>query len=272
MENKVTDVNRATWDYLSLHPTYYVVAALIFVASCILIFFSHAIQFLIIPLIAVFVIYAIVSNKMRGDMMKQFAKSLGYEYTEIGDIKDLKASLFGAGHDREMINVISGKDNGRPVRIFSYSYTIGSGKSSHRYYYTVFENTFSGNMPSIVLHKAGLFSQENPPHFSGGEHISLEGDFNKYFSLSVEKEFEIEAYQIFTPDFMEELIETSKSLGFEFSQNKLYIYAPEFIDERAKLDSMFALSNKLCDHLEPVINKIKSDVDLMKDIMSEHKN
>lgn len=266
----VTDVKKATWLYLSLHPGYYIAATVLVVAGSALSLVTHVPHFVIFALVGVILMYTFVSNKMRHYLMKQFAGSLGYQYFGSGDMSSVEGSLFSAGHSQKITDVISGLDSGRPVRIFLYAYTVGYGKNSHTYHYTIFENTFSGNMPHMLLHKEGLFLSDVPPHFSGGEHISLEGDFNKYFSLSVEKDFEVEAYQIFTPDFMEELIETSKSLGFEFSQNKLYIYTPKFIDERQELDNMFALSNKLCSHLEPVINRIGNDVDSMRGILNEH--
>lgn len=201
--------------------------------------------------------------------MKQFALNLGYTYAEEGDLLSVTGSLFNIGHSQTMKCVISGKDNDRPVRIFLYSYTVGSGKNSHTYRYTVFESTFDGNMPHLLLNSKKLFFSNDIPDFSSGHHISLEGDFDKYFSLYVEKEFEIEALQMFDPDFMAELIESSKSFSAEFFQNKIYVFLPKFISTRVELDTMFSVSNKLCDHLEPVVNSIRADVDALRDLVSK---
>jgi hypothetical protein len=141
---------------------------------------------------------------------------------------------------------------------------VGEGKSAQVHPFTVFECTFESTMPHIMLHRPdGIFSGDVPV-FSGGVDLTLEGDFNKYFSLAVEKEFELEAYQIFTPDIMQDLIDTSKRTGFEFLHNKLYIYKDKLIEKRAELDALFALSNKLCTRLEPVIKGMKGDVEAIK--------
>jgi hypothetical protein len=261
----ITDVRQATFAYLAEHPLYYVlIFIIVFVGTYLSFYASDTVA--LFALIALFGIYIVIANKMRGYMMKQFADSLGYTYSDTGDFASVQGSLFSIGHSQRIYDVISGTDKDRPVRIYLYQYTVGYGRDSHTCNYTIFENTFSGEIPHIVLHNVSIFLSEDGPNFSGSEHISLEGDFNKYFSLSVEKGFETEAYEIFTPDFMEELIETSKTLGFEFSKNKLYIYMPKFVGTRAELDSMFALSDKLCTKIEPVINGMKEDVEDMEEV------
>lgn len=268
----MTDVRQATWHYLSAHSWYYALAIIILAVGVGLSLVTLVPHFFIFSLVAVFLMYLFIANKMRGYLMQQFAQSLGYTYSDQGDINSVRGSLFSIGHSMNMKDVISGTDKGRPVRIFLYNYTVGYGKNSHTYSYTVLENTFSGVMPHILLHKKEFFLFETPDdftNFSGSEPLSLEGDFNKYFSLYVEKEFEMEAYEIFTPDVMEELIETSKTLCFEFFQNKLFIYTPKFINKRAELDAMFALSDKLCSELEPVINSMKEDVKAQKELLNK---
>ena len=192
--------------------------------------------------------------------MQEFARDMKYSFADNAEIGSVNGSLFSVGHSRKITDVISGMDNDRPVRVFLYQYTVGSGKNSHTYCYTVCENTFSGNVPHILLHKPGFFLLENGLSFFGDEEITLEGDFNKYFSLHVEKNFEQEAYEIFTPDFMSELIDTAQKLNFEFFQNKLYIYSHGYIQSRAELDSMFALADKLCDKIEPVLDHMKVQI------------
>ena len=83
--------------------------------------------------------------------------------------------------------------------------------------------------------------------FDGSEHIQLEGDFNKYFTLKVPKGYETEAYQIFPPNVMADLIDRAKDLNFEFNGNKLYIYATKLILVREQLQAMFDLAEYLDD-------------------------
>jgi hypothetical protein len=81
--------------------------------------------------------------------------------------------------------------------------------------------------------------------FDGSEHVQLEGDFNKYFTLKVPKGYETEAYQIFPPNVMADLIDRASGLNFEFNGNRLYIYATNLITVRQKLQAMFDLAEYL---------------------------
>ena len=267
--NQIVNVRQATFHYLSEHPLYYFISILVVAVGVYFTYKTKIPHFVIFALIVPLIIYNSISGKMRGYLIEQFAKSLGYTYASRGDMTSVRGSLFSVGRSQVIKDVISGVDKNRPVRVFLYSYTVGGGKNSHTYNYTIFETAFGSNMPHILLHNPWLFLEGSTSTFSGTEHISLEGNFNTYFSLSVEKGFEMEAYEIFTPDFMEELIETSKTLGFEFSQNKLYIYMPKFVNTKAELDSMFALSDKLCSQLEPVINSMRDDVKDMEEEVNQ---
>lgn len=276
MEEKVNDVKQATWRFLGTHPKYYIWAGVFIFLGIFLSLSMKILHFFVFGIFIAFGIYAFVANRMRGYLMQQFAKSLGYQYIKKGDMESVSGEIFKVGHSQKITHVISGDEESRPTRIFLYQYTIGYGKNSHTYNYTIFETSFSGNMPHMLLHKVGMFSSDGSGffHFSGGEHLSLEGDFDKHFSLYVEKEFEIEAHQIFNPHFMEELINTSKSLkslGFESYKNKLYIYTPKYIDKRQELDDMFALSKTICAHLAPVIGRISGDVDAMNEVIEKYK-
>ncbi len=265
----VTDVRGATLHYFNKHPILYLVIFVIGGVGVFLTVKTGVPQFLIFSLFCLIMVYAFISNKMRGYMLEQFAKSLGYSYVKDGDMFSVQGSLFSIGHSQNICDIISGKDGDRPVRVFLYTCTVGSGKNSQTYHYTVFENTFNGDMPHILLHKKEFIYSSDVPVFSGGAAVTLEGDFNKYFSLLVEKGFEMEAYEIFTPDFMEELVETAKTLGFEFYQNRLYIYMPKYIGKRSELDAMFALSEKLCSQLEPVIKGMREDVSALSGLQNK---
>jgi hypothetical protein len=269
---EVTDVRQATLRYILSHPEWYVsMSIVVFLGLCLSIYTSYF-PILIFSAVTVIVLYAIVFNKMTEYLMRQFADSLGYSYTSRGEMTSVFGSLFTIGHRHSISHVLSGRKEDHPVRIFLYSYVVGQGKNSRTYRYTVFEKTFDCIVPHVLVHKPELFFSDDVPVFSNSVDITLEGNFNKYFSLAVEKDFEMEAYQIFTPDIMEELIETSKTFGFEFIQNRLYVYTPKFIGTRAELDTMFALSEKLCKKLEPVLHGMEDDITAVKERMVMARN
>jgi hypothetical protein len=204
-------------------------------------------------------------------IIKKFAKDIGFEYVGKGDLSSVEGCIFEPGYAKGISDLIIGSDKDHEIKIFTYNFTVGFGKTAHTYSFTIFENTFSGNMPHILLEPRSLFFDPMDFNFSGGHEIALEGDFNKHFYFTVEKEFEIEALQIFTPDFMAELIDSSKKFGFEFYKNKLYIYNSSFITKPNQIEEFFNISNKLCDRVEPVVRRIHSDVDSLKEIMDKYK-
>jgi hypothetical protein len=266
-DEQVLDVRQATFEYLAKHSLYYVFIFIIVFAGTYLSLYIKDARVGIYSVVGLFAIYGVIANRMRGHMMKQFAGVLGYTYSDVGNITSVQGSLFNIGYDKTIFDVIGGIDKDRPVRIFLYRYTVGSGRNSHTYDFTIFEIAFDGEVPHILMYSNVNFFGLNigEVQISSVEHVSLEGDFKKHFSVSVEKGFEMEAYEIFTPDFMEELVETSKKMNFEFFKNKLYIYVPNFIDKKVDLDSMFALSDKLCTKLEPIIKGMKGDVESMEE-------
>ena len=266
-EELILDLRKETFRYMLSQPVYYFIA-LLGLIECFWISSMESnpgpiLFYLVMPLMLYFIASRQVANNFSERFfMKRYAKNIGYTYTERGNAKDFKATFFNLGHDNLVKNIISGKNGNQTIKIFFYFYTVGSGKYSHTYENTLIENTFSGKMPHIILSKkVNLFFADNLPSFPNSQKLSLEGDFNKYFTLLVEKGFEIEACQIFTPDFMQELIETSQFLSFEFFENKLYIHKQGIIDKRLELNAMLALSRNLCTHLEPVINSINNDIE-----------
>jgi hypothetical protein len=270
---KVNDVKQATFNYIFSRPVYYVSIFIIIIIGIILAFITTSINFIFIAIFCVFFIIFSVSSTMLHFLMEQFAKNLGYEYSPVGEMSSVSGVLFDVGHSKWITHVISGRDDKHIMRLFCYSFTVGQGKHSHTYNYAIFENTFSGNMPHILLKPKISFLNLNDfvsLDFANSISIKLEGNFNKYFSLEVEKEFEIEAYQIFSVNFMEKLINTSKKFGFEFYQNKLYIYYPKFINKMSEVSDMFYLCDELSDHIEPANKRIGDDVDSLREAMAKY--
>jgi hypothetical protein len=206
------------------------------------------IRLVFIPFIIFGIGYTHVKKKIEGEFIRQFGASIGFTYSPFAPMSTVDGKLFKVGHSQGIYDILSGTLNDRSSRIFSYQFTVGGGKNSHTYYCTVFETAFSNNMPDIVLTTKtktflGSFPESN--FFDGTEHIQLEGDFNKYFILKVPKGYETEAYQIFPPNVMADLIDKAKDLNFEFNGNKLYIYATSLILVREKLQAMFDLAEYL---------------------------
>jgi len=243
----IEDVTKSTEAYIMKNDKMLIfVYVIVVVASFFLIFSLRLdVRLAIIPIVIGVAGYAHVQAKIKRQFTEQFGASIGFAYAPTADESTVDGNLFKIGHSQHIYDVLSGKQDGRDSRMFSYRFTIGYGRDSHTYNFTVFETTFPNILPDIVLTShSGIFS--SVPTFSdGSERVQLEGDFNKYFTVKVPKGYETEAYQILPPNVMADLIDRAKGLNFEFNGNKLYIYANELVTVREKLQAMFDLAEYL---------------------------
>ena len=211
-------------------------------------FFFNAI--VILDLVAAVFVY----QKLKKLFMEQFARNNGYTYTDRGDLSTLNAPYLEFGHSRKMSHVVSGTYEKLPIRLFEYSTTIGHGKNKRVFNFSVFETTYKAKLKHIFLHrrKGILMSHRGGINFKKvGRPLKLEGNFNKYFTLYVPEDYEIEALQIFTPEIMVKLIDHAHKWNFEFNDNRLYIYADRVITKRKDLYAMYNFTKTLVEKLAP---------------------
>ncbi len=240
--SQIEDVSSSTWEYISAH---YMVYVILFLFFCVVVFYFAP----TIPTIFILAIlgswgYSFAYKKVKREFTQEFGRSIGFTYMDSSPIESVSGKLFSTGHDRSISDVLSGVYQNIPMQIFTFRFTIGSGKSSHTYSYTVIEATLTGTVPHILLFSK-IHNSVVSDWFSEDETINLEGDFNKYFTLRVPEGHGQEAFQIFTPDVMTKLIDMAYELSFEFIGNKLYIYAVRVITKRDDFQNMFDLSKYL---------------------------
>ncbi len=198
------------------------------------------------------IFYVVAYSKAKAAFMSEFASLIGFSYSPRIDISSVRGKLFSVGYSQKITNVLSGNYKNIPIRIFMYETTVGSGKNSHTYEFTICEATYDSDLPDIKLHAKSFLQNIDWLEFSLDDRsVVLEGDFNKYFSLRVPQGTEVEAYQIFTPDIMEILIEKARGLNFEFCDNHVYTYVPKIISNSK---DMLSLLN-LVEYLDTVLGK-----------------
>ncbi len=129
--------------------------------------------------------------------------------------------------------------------------------------YTVFQLQFDTTMPDFLLEKKSFLSSDT---LLGQlpEHIKLEGDFNKYFTLSIKKGYEVEALEVFTPDVMAELIEKCKGLSLEIVNSHLFIYDNKTVGTKADLYALYDVARYLVQKLGPVLAQMKGPTTAME--------
>jgi len=275
VDGSIQSVDQSTLAYFERHP-WQVVLCLIFTAIfgvvCAGLFVLNmnnpksddGIVLVFLPLIVPFLVYTNAQRRIQDEFMEQFAVANGYTFSPYGSFDGLDGALFRLGNGtRGMHDVVSGQYLSCPVALFDYQYETGYGKQRQMHYYTVFKLQFAVTMPDLLLEKKALFSSDT---LLGQlpEHIKLEGDFNKYFTLSIKKGYEVEALEIFTPDVMAELMEKCRGLSLEIVNSHLFIYDNKTISKRVDLYALYDIAQYFVQKLGPVLARMEPDLRAME--------
>lgn len=212
---------------------------------------------IIITLVGFFVVIVsfpvfIVWGKTKSDFWKQFAEVNGWQYKDYSDSNQESGMMFRQGNNRHVSHIIDGNIDGRPFRIFNYDFAVGSGKIKKTHHYTVFSFKFNGSFPHIYLN-----NRHNPYNVSAGEKIPLPGEFEKNFSLSAPKEYEIEALEIFTPDVLTRLLDGGFTYDIEFVDQEMLVFTDGLINNSEELIQKFNKALELEDLFDEKLDKFK---------------
>lgn len=207
------------------------------------------------PLIIIILYVGFVQGQVRTLFWKHFALLNGWQYKSDSELSaEQQGIMFRQGDNRNISNCIKGVIDNRRFRIFSYNFSTGSGKNKRTYSYTVFAFKFNGTFPHIYLN--------NKVNFYGikvGESIPLPTEFEKSFSLSTPKEYEIEALEIFTPDVLASLLDNKFGHDVEFVNQEMLIFFEGQISNSEQLDKEFRRALDLEDLLDEKLDRFKTE-------------
>lgn len=275
----IEDVKTSTWNamrankkawvsFIVFSALWYVILVMfISIYTIAILALGHLLYVLVsIPILIGGLWYRLVKSKIADQFMQNFATANGYSYEATGTTEGLSGSLFSIGHSKQVEDVVSGVYGNSPIRLFTYHYTIGFGRNKRTYNCMVFELTFDTHLPRILLRSkqqsfggTTFFSQaiDHP------NEVTLEGNFGDYYEFGVDEQYEIEGLQIFTPDFMSQLMNLPTKFSIEFVGSKLFIYADKAIEKRHELHYFFDIAKWLIERLNPVLTRLKDDVKAM---------
>lgn len=186
---------------------------------------------LVVGGVATIVIVSLVNggkaSAARRFRLDTFARANGMSYVPSIPSPHLPGMIFGQGSSREASDLVRG-DLPRFVEFANYRYTTGSGKNrtTHRWGYVAVR--LDVPLPHIVLDAIGnngLFGSNLPAAFDKDQRLSLEGDFDRYFSLYCPSGYETDALYLFTPDIMARFIDNAAALDVEIVDDWLFLYA-----------------------------------------------
>lgn len=141
--------------------------------------------------------------------------------------------MFQAGHDRIIKHAFTIPTSASPIEIGNYQYVIGNGKNSKTAITGYIHAKLPRKLPHILLDATAnnhLWVSNLPQAFNTNQILSLEGDFDKYFTLYSPKEYERDALYIFTPDVMLALVQHASNYDIEIVDDNLYLYSSKPFD------------------------------------------
>ena len=157
--------------------------------------------------------------------LSRFAQANGMSYeARIAD-PPLPGMIFSLGRSRQSTDLVRGT-HPRFVEFGNYQYTVQSGKNSTTYRWGYVAVKLDVPLPNIVLDANGnnSFGSNLPASFQKEQRLSLEGDFDRYFTLYCPTGYERDALYLFTPDIMARFIDNAAQLDVEIVDDWLFLY------------------------------------------------
>jgi hypothetical protein len=160
--------------------------------------------------------------------MDRFAAANGLVFSPADANPSYPGAIFSIGDSRKAIDHFRTAD-GRFIDFGNYQYTTGSGKNRSTRTWGFLALKLDRKLPNMVLDARannGLFGGTNlPAHFGKEQILSLEGDFNEFFTLYCPKEYERDALYVFTPDLMALLIDNAAPFDVEVVDDWMFVYS-----------------------------------------------
>ncbi len=168
---------------------------------------------------------AAVEQRLR---MSRFATANGLVFEPVSPGPAYPGAIFTIGSSRRVTDHFRTRD-GRFIDFGNYSYVTGSGKNrtTHRWGFLAMQ--LDRALPHMLLDSRannGLFGATTlPAVFRRDQVLSLEGDFDRHFTLYCPKQYERDALYVFTPDLMALLIDEAAPFDVEIVDQWLFVYS-----------------------------------------------
>lgn len=163
--------------------------------------------------------------------LTRFALDNGFTYRAEVKNPERSGTIFDAGDKRSAFDIISaGPTSNFEIGNYQYGGHWKRERALRRFGY--FRIRLPKGLPHIVLEarrNRRSFGRSNLPwQFRSTQVLSLEGDFDRYFTLHVPAGYEQDALYLFTPDLMVLFIDRAADYDVEIVDDWMYVYSPAF--------------------------------------------
>jgi hypothetical protein len=159
--------------------------------------------------------------------LDRFAKANGLIFSPADANPQYPGAIFGLGRARSAYEHFRSASD-RFLDFGNYRYTTGSGKNSTTHTWGFMAMQLDRALPHMVLDSKannGLFGSNLPAAFTKDQVLSLEGDFDNYFTLYCPKQYERDALYVFTPDLMALCIDNAAPFDIEIVDKWMFVYS-----------------------------------------------
>jgi hypothetical protein len=176
----------------------------------------------------------------------RFAAANQLDYSTGVSNPDYPGLIFSHGENRQTSDNYQSV-TGPQFDIGNYRYTTGSGDDKKSYNWGYLALRLERKLPHMVLDARGnngaLGTSTLPTSFRRDQKLSLEGDFDSYFTLYCPREYERDALYVFTPDLMALLIDESAAFDVEIVDDWMFVYSvlPLELDQPEAVQRMFRI-------------------------------
>jgi len=188
----------------------------------------------LVPILVVLVVAAVVTplviaglrrSRVSAYRIARFANANGMSYKHQVTDPPLPGMIFHRGDGRTASLVVRG-ERPRFVEFGNYVYSTGSGKSRTTHNWGYIAVKLDVPLPNIVLDALGnnTLGSNLPASFSKDQRLSLEGDFDRYFTLYCPAGYEADALYLFTPDIMARFITHAAQMDVEIVEDWMFLY------------------------------------------------
>jgi len=155
------------------------------------------------------------------------AVAQGFAFRKQGSAPGLPGLLFRTGEKTEVFDVVDALDSPTPFLAGTITGTYGSDTSLPRRIAASFIGLpLPQAVPNIVLLGSGIgMLTLAGVAMAGRQRLSLEGDFDRSFTLYCPAGYERDALYIFAPDLMQRLIETTAGCDVELVDDWMFVYS-----------------------------------------------
>lgn len=208
---------------------------------------------LLLALFAALVVWAAIAGSRRWPRwvrLDKFARANGLVFSPMDPTPNYPGAIFQIGSDRQAVEHFRTAD-GRFLDLGNFRYTTGSGKNRTTRTWGFMALELDRRLPHMLLDAKsnnGLFGASNlPAAFDRTQVLSLEGDFDRYFTLYCPKEYERDALYVFTPDLMALLIDEAAPYDVEIVDDWMFVYSqtPFDVMQPATYERLFRIVDTL---------------------------